>query len=265
MTTVKLYHRTFGEGDPPLVLLHGVFGSSVNWQAIAKDLAAQRRVVVVDLRNHGRSPHAPAMTYADMVADLLELFRDLGLERPAVLGHSMGGKVAMALALGHGHAVGRLVVADMAPVANTFRPSAILAALRGLDLGALNSRGDADAELAKAIPERRIRAFLLQNLVRDDDGFHWRINLDALDRHGRELADFPSPYRDATFSGPTLFLRGEHSDYVLPDHEEVIHRLFPAARIHTLEGTGHWLHAEAPERFTAVVRDFLDAPASRTS
>ena len=262
---MKLYHRVFGEGDSPVVLLHGVFGSSVNWQPIARALATAHRVVTVDLRNHGRSPHAPAMTYADMVADLLELFRDLELERPHVLGHSMGGKVAMALALEHGHAVDRLVVADMAPAANTFRPSAILAALRDLDLEALNSRSDADAELAKAIPERRIRAFLLQNLVRDDDGFHWRINLDALDRHGRELADFPSPYRDATFEGPTLFLRGEHSDYVLPDHQEVIRHLFPAARIHTLKDTGHWLHAEAPERFATVVRDFLDAPASRNS
>ncbi|MDZ7752412.1 MAG: alpha/beta fold hydrolase [Gammaproteobacteria bacterium] len=259
---IKLYHRSYGDDGPALVLLHGVFGSSVNWQTIAKALAADRRVVAVDLRNHGRSPHASSMTYADMVADLLELFRNLDLERPSVLGHSMGGKVAMALALDRGAAVDRLVVADMAPVANTFRPSGILAALRGLDLAALNSRADADAALAEAIPERRIRAFLLQNLVRDDDGFRWRVNLDALDRHDRELADFPAPYRDATFAGPTLFLRGEHSDYVLPEHEQAIHRLFPAARIHTLEDTGHWLHAEAPERFAHVVQEFLKGPAT---
>lgn len=254
---MRLYHREYGAG-PPLVVLHGVLGSSANWQTIARALADEFRVVTMDLRNHGRSPHAPTITYPEMVDDLLETLDHLGLQRTSLLGHSMGGKVAMALALAHGDRVDKLVVADMAPVPFTFRPSAILAALREVDLDALGSRQDADAALRGAIPDRRVRGFLLQNLTRAHGRFRWRINLPALERHSRDLADFPAPFRDATFEGPTLFLRGEDSDYVQRRHEPRIRALFPKALIRTLDDTGHWLHAEAPERFTAAVRGFLE-------
>lgn len=237
-----------------------MLGSSVNWQTIARALADDHRVIAADLRNHGRSPHHPAITYEDMVADVLELLDDLGLEVATVLGHSMGGKVAMALALGHRERVTGLVVADMSPVAFHFRPSAILEAMLALDLDMLGSRREADAALAESVPDRRVRSFLLQNLVREEGRYRWRINLEALREHSPVLADFPPDCLDAVYPGPTLFLRGEHSDYVLPEHEPHIRALFPAARIETLRDTGHWLHAEAPERFTAMVRDFMAAP-----
>ncbi len=254
---MRLAHREFGSGGEPLVLLHGVFGSIANWAPIARRLGHGRRVIAADLRNHGRSPHHPEMTYPAMVGDVLELMDHLSLPRCDLLGHSMGGKVAMALALERPQRVARLVVADMVPVAFPFHPSPVIEALRDLDLEGIGDRAEADRALAEAIPDKRLRGFLLQNLVRRQGRYHWRVNLEALTRHTRDLAGFGPPFTDSVFTGPALFVHGARSDYLRPEHEPAIRALFPAARITPIARAGHWLHAERPQAFTAAVEDFL--------
>lgn len=256
---MRLAYREFGAGEPALVVLHGVFGSASNWAPVARRLAHARRVIAADLRNHGRSPHHPDMTYPAMAADVLELVEHLGLPRCDLLGHSMGGKVAMAVALERPQRIARLVVVDMVPVAFPFHPSAIIQALRALDLDTVARREDADRALAPAIPEERLRGFLLQNLVRRQGRYHWRVNLEALDHHTRDLAGFGDPYTRSVFTGPSLFIHGARSDYLRPEHEPVIRALFPGARIVPIPGAGHWIHAERPGAFIAAVEEFLRA------
>ena len=248
-----------GEG-PVLVLLHGLFGQSGNFGAIQRRLAAGgRRVVAMDLRNHGASPHAPGMDYRTLAADVRETMQLLGLPPCAVLGHSMGGKTAMALALDHPQAVSRLCVADIAPV--RYRPHLVTyaTAMRDLALSPELTRADADAALAPVVADAGERAFLLSNL-RLGATPHWRIGLDAIIAGMDDIQDWPiagvPPY-----AGPTLFLSGAHSRYVRPEHRDAIAPLFPSARFVTLKNAGHWLHADDPEGFLAVVEAFAPATA----
>lgn len=241
---------------PPLVVAHGLFGSARNWGSVARALATRREVVAVDMRNHGHSPHLPSQTYEEMAGDLAEVIESLD-GRADLLGHSMGGKAAMVLALRRPALVRRLIVADIAPVAYDHDHGAIIAALRALDLAALHSRAEADRRLAAAIPERVLRGFLLQSLdLHGEGGPHWRLNLPVLATATRDLSGWPEA--KARFDGPALFLNGSESRYVRPEHHATIHRLFPAARFATIEGAGHWLHAEKPAEFLAAVSAFLD-------
>jgi pimeloyl-ACP methyl ester carboxylesterase len=253
---VTLFHQRYGEGFP-LVILHGLFGASGNWHTLCRNVFSRRfAVYAVDLRNHGRSPHDDAMSYPLMAGDLLEFLDAQGLPRAHVLGHSLGGKVAMTFALTHPERMGRLVVADIAPRAYGPNHTAIFNALGRLDLATLRSRTEAEAALAPDIPSAPVRQFLLKNLESDPaGGFSWKMNLDALVRHYDTLnAALPV---DGIFTGDVLFIRGGTSSYVATTDEPEIRRLFPAADIHTLPGVGHWVHAEAPEAFAAAVMDFL--------
>jgi esterase len=243
-----------GSGTPVLIL-HGVFGSARNWATIAKRLAGRHRVIAVDLRNHGDSPHAATMSYAEMADDVLVLIRDRGLEAPAVVGHSMGGKVAMVAALRQPDAVGRLAVIDVAPVAYKGTLRAYADALLGLDIAGPRRRAEIDAQLASSIPEPPIRAFLLHNLVPEGEGFRWRPNLDAIAEAMPAISDFPET--DAAYDGPALFLRGERSNYLVPGTEPRIKRLFPKARVVMVPDAGHWIHAEQPARLLAELEPFL--------
>lgn len=251
---MKLPHTATGDG-PSIVILHGLFGSSRNWAGIAKILSATRRVYTLDARNHGESPWADSMAYAEMAADVAEFLAAEGIQRPVVMGHSMGGKTAMTLALGHGALVGGLVVADIAPVGHDVRFTGHVEAMRALDLATVARRADADSALADAVPEAGVRGFLLHNLATEDGGYRWRLNLDAIAANAEALAGFDA---DGSFDGPAVFIRGAESDYIQPAHHEVIHRLFPAAEIHDIPGAGHWLHADQPEAFVACLRAFLD-------
>ena len=243
----------------PVVLLHGLFGAAQNWGAIQKRLAARRRVVALDLRNHGASPRAEAMGYPAMAADVAETMAALGVARFALLGHSMGGKVAMALALARPDLVTRLLVADMAPV--SYKPAlrGYVEAMQALPLHPGLSRREADAALAAAVKPPGIRAFLLQNLRFEGDGPAWRLNLPAIAAAMPVIEDFPD--LAGPYPGPTLFLGGETSDYIQPAHHARIRALFPAARFATVPKAGHWVHAENPEGFLALVEPFLDADA----
>ena len=239
---------------PPLLIVHGLFGSARNWGAIARRMADSRRVIAVDMRNHGESFRADRQTYPDMAGDLAEVIRWIG--RPAdVMGHSMGGKAAMQLALTAGDLVNRLVVSDIAPVAYGHSQAHLVAAMRALDPAGLRSRAEADARLAEELKAPSLRAFLLQSLDLKAEPPAWRLNLDVLGRDMDHIVGWPGTV--GRYDGPVLFLTGAESDYVRPEHRAAIKALFPKARMAKIPGAGHWLHADKPREFEAALRAFL--------
>ena len=257
-----LHHQSLGPGPATLVILHGLFGTLDNWQTLARRWATELgwRVVSVDLRNHGRSFHHPTHSYAEQAADVLALVQHLALD-PAhltLLGHSMGGKVAMRLALDHPEALARLVVLDIAPGASDMHHQApVLAGLHAVALPALASRADADAALAQHVPDAGTRQFLLKNLYRtgEANAFAWRMNLAALAAEMPAIGAAVSAA--APFLKPALFIRGGKSDYIGPDDKlHGIPALFPNAQVVTVPDAGHWVHAEAPDAVFALVRAF---------
>ena len=256
---MTLIHATeVGETGPRVVFLHGLFGQGRNFTQIAKALVPDLRSVLVDLPNHGRSAWSDSVDYeaiADIVATWLRATYD---GEPAhVVGHSMGGKVAMALALRHPDLVDRLVVADISPTssegAGEFEH--LLDSLSGLDLTTLERRSDADDRLASLIEDPRVRGFLLQNLRSTSDGFAWQANLDLLRRELGVIGGWPEIA--ASFDHPVLWLAGETSDYVRPEHEPAMRALFPRTRLATIKGAGHWVHSEQPAAFVSALRVFL--------
>jgi esterase len=247
--SVTLSYRSEGSAGPPVIILHGLLGSSGNWRSIARRLSARHRVFSLDLRNHGDSPHAEDMSYATMAEDVRAFLDAHGIEATTVIGHSMGGKTAMRLALDNPRRVERLVVVDIAPSVSEHDHVPVLQAMAALDTTRVARRSDAERMLEAAIPDAGMRMFVLQNLAAREDGFAWRINLEAIERSLPALLDFPVDADVRPFSGPTLFLRGALSDYVRASDESAIRRLFPRADIVTIEGAGHWVHAEQPARF----------------
>jgi pimeloyl-ACP methyl ester carboxylesterase len=271
----RLATRTLGDGGPRVAFVHGLFGQGRNWTSIAKALAEEgRRVTLVDLPNHGHSPWTETSDYLDMarmVAAECELFG----EPVTLVGHSMGGKVAMTLALRRPELLRALVVVDVAPVEYPVRGgrtddpdeeaspfAGYIAAMRSLDLSALDSREDADAALRPAVRSTMVRSFLLQSLVRSPDtehGWSWRLNLELLERDLEHLRGFPAPPDGATFDGPVLWIAGADSTYVLPEDRERMDALFPSTRLVRIKNAGHWVHSEQPEIFTETLRRFLDS------
>ncbi|UWQ17584.1 alpha/beta fold hydrolase [Jannaschia sp. M317] len=236
---------------PPLLIAHGLFGSARNWGVIAKRLSDTRQVVAVDMRNHGASAWQDGHSYSDLAADLAEVIGD----RPHdVIGHSMGGKAAMMLALTRPQAVRRLIVADIAPVSYGHTQAHLIAAMRAVDLSRVTRRSDAAAQLA-IVPDDGTRSFLLQSL--DVSQGRWTLNLDTLESEMPKIIGFPKVA--GHFAGPTLFLSGGDSDYVLPEHRDGIKTLFADAKFARIPGAGHWLHAQKPREFEAACRAFLDA------
>lgn len=255
--SLELAHIAHGESGAPVVILHGLLGSARNWSSIARQLGATHRVFALDLRNHGASPWADEMTYDQMADDVRAFLARHGLPAAAVIGHSMGGKVAMRLALARGEQVERLVVVDVAPVTYRRGFNAHVEAMRGLDLAGISRRSEADVLLAEQIADARVRGFLLQNLVSSEDGLAWRVPLQALAVNMPELVGFPESAEAEQYGGPTLFVAGGLSDYVRPEHHAAIMRLFPNAQLAAIPDAGHWVHAEAPEQFLEVVGAFL--------
>lgn len=250
-----------GEGNPPLLVIHGLFGSGRNWGAIAKRLAHSYTVYALDMPNHGRSPWVDGvMTYPFMAEQVAAFMDAQGLRSATILGHSMGGKAAMQLALNHGERVDALVVADMAPVKYVGREHlSYIRAMQGVDLATVSRRAEVEERLRDAIPIDAIRKFLMQNLVADEagGGLRWQINLAGLAESMDAIMDFPLEPSMEPYGGPTLFLAGGASDYLLPEHQPVVDRLFLDHEVHYLEGCGHWLHAEQPALFTEHILDFL--------
>lgn len=254
--TVQLAFHEVGSGRP-VVILHGLFGSKRNWASVARHVAADHRVLALDLRNHGESPWADAHDYPALAGDVAAFIETHIGQPTAVIGHSMGGKTAMMLALSRPDLVDRLVVVDIAPARSTATSVDLARVLRAVPLGTFTSRAEVEAALATSIPDRAVRAFLMQNVRRGTDGLIWSLNLEALERHADAIRDFPHVTGDRAFPGPTLFLLGGRSTYVERRHEADMYRLFPAAVIERIEGAGHWVHAEAPDAFLAAIRRFL--------
>ena len=268
-----LASRTLGEAGPRVVFVHGLFGQGKNWTTIGKGLADGHRVTLVDLPNHGHSPWTDRVDYLDMVELLATELEQLG-EPVTLVGHSMGGKVAMQLALRRPELLRALVVVDIAPVeypvsgGRTDDPdeeaspfAAYIETMQRLDLDALTTRGEADEALKEAVPSRMVRSFLLQSLVREglgaDGGWRWRLNLDLLARDLGELRGFPDPPPGASFDGPVLWIAGANSTYVLPEDRPHMDALFPATRLVRIKDAGHWVHSEQPEIFLETLRRFL--------
>lgn len=250
---VLLHRETRGEGQP-VILLHGLFGSASNLLSVSRRLEENYQVIRMDLRNHGKSPHCDTMDIPNMAQDVLATMDEMGIEKAAFLGHSLGGKVAMQISAVAPSRVESLLVADIAPVRYGRGHDAIIDGLLAMDLRALRNREQADELLKNAVPELAVRQFLLKNLVRDGQSWAWRMNLPVIADCYDLLRDAPD---EAVYQGPSLFIRGEKSRYIIDDNRVGIMKRFPNSRLETIADTGHWLHAEKPQEFNAIVAGFL--------
>lgn len=257
MHRIMLNTLSYGTpSDIPLVIVHGLFGSGRNWGVIARRLSDRWHVLTPDMRNHGDSPRSDRHGYPELAGDLAELIDAHG-GRAHVVGHSMGGKAAMALALMHPERVASLLVADIAPVSYSHSQMPFIEAMRAVDLSQVEKRSDAVAQLAATVADKSLQSFFTQSL--DLKERQWKLNLDALATEMPKILSFPD--LDGHYTGPTLFLSGGQSDYVRPEHRETIRSSFPKARFAKMPQAGHWLHADDPRGFEASVRAFLDAVA----
>jgi len=249
-----LHYQEYGTGEP-LIILHGLLGSLDNWHTLSKTFANSFRVLTVDQRNHGRSPHSDVLTYDAMAEDLTELLDHLNIPSAHLLGHSMGGKTAMQFALSNPRRVKSLIVVDISPREYSRMHDEILDALASVNLATAASRQQVDDELSKRIPNFAVRQFLMKNLTRDSTGtFTWKANLQAIRENHAEIAREIAS--ELSYSGPTLFIKGDRADYVLDSDISFIKRLFPNAHIVGVDA-GHWIHAEAPTVFADIVMSFL--------
>ncbi len=253
--TVDLAFDVFGSQNPqPLIIIHGFFASSRNWRSHAKELAKKYGVYSVDMRNHGASPHSPEMNYQSMANDLAHFIQSNQLHQPHLLGHSMGGKVAMWLALNQPEAVGKLIVADISPTEYNHSFDTTINALKDLPTEQISNRKQADEWLASAIEEADYRQFLLQNLQLIEGEYQWRVNLDFFANNAPDIVGFPDANSLSPYQQECLFLGGEFSDYIRLDD---VDRLFPLAKVVTVQNAAHWLHVQNPRQFLDEVETFL--------
>ncbi len=252
---MKLFYRELGQGQP-IVIMHGIFGSSDNWLTQARILSSHYHVFSLDLRNHGQSPHAREFDYPVMVADLEEFINDHRLNDPIIIGHSMGGKVAMNFALAHPEKLSRLIIVDIAPKFYNLEHYTILEGLKAIPIDTVASRSEADETLSAFVPEPDVRQFLLKNLQRKaEGGFTWKINLQVI---GDKLANIGVELQfQGKFEKPTLFVRGARSRYVSDDDMTRIKEIFPSVVLEKLD-TGHWVQAEKPKEFVEAVTKWLN-------
>ncbi|APD06467.1 esterase [Flavobacteriaceae bacterium UJ101] len=249
-----LHSKILGEGQP-LLIIHGLFGSSDNWGTLGKKFAEHFQVHLIDLRNHGRSFHSEEMNYGLMVADLLEYTKYHQLENTILLGHSMGGKTAMKLALEHPETLEKVLIADIAPKHYPPHHQSIIKAMLSVDFSTVSSRKEVDATLSKYITDLGVKQFILKNVYwTEDKKLAFRMNVPVLSNHYEDLMESDL---SGQFDKPTLFLKGEKSFYIQPEDEESIKNLFPKAKIITISNAGHWLHAENPNDFYSEVMKFL--------
>lgn len=249
-----LLHSIDAGSGPPVVLLHGLFGAARNFGMLQRALSPRFRVLAMDARNHGASPHAEGMRYPTLAADVLETLDERGIAQAAVIGHSMGGKTAMTLAVMAPERVGRLLVSDIAPVPYRHGNASIARAMQAIRLHTGLSRHEAEAALADTVPVAAVRTFLVQNLQFGAEP-HWRIGLDEIAAAVPDLEGWETP--SGQFSGTTLFVAGAQSDHVLPEHRPMIRALFPAARFVSVKNAGHWVHADNPAGFLSIVEALL--------
>lgn len=249
-----LNYKVFGEGKP-LIILHGLFGSLDNWVTLGKKFAENFQVYLIDQRNHGQSFHDSAFSYDVMSEDLYKFMGEMAIERASLIGHSMGGKTVMEFASKYPDKIDKLIVADIGPKSYPVHHSTILKAFYSVPVDALSSRKEADEMLGKLISDFGIRQFLLKNLTRVGDGFKWKMNLDVIASKIEEVGKGLN--QNASFNKETIFIRGGNSDYILDDDFYLIKSIFTNSKIDTIDGAGHWLHAEKPMEFYDKVTAFL--------
>jgi pimeloyl-ACP methyl ester carboxylesterase len=254
---MQLNFKVSGQGFP-LVILHGLMGSLDNWQTMARHLSDTYRVYTVDLRDHGRSPHTDAISYPLMAGDLLEFFDQQNINQAHVLGHSMGGKVAMEFTLRHSSRVKKQIIADIAPKVYGRYHDDVFETLFAVDLSSITSRGKADEVMKQYMPDTSMRQFLLKSLHRTTEGkYEWKMNVQMLyDNYSNITANISDSF---TAGNETLVIRGGRSKYVSDDDLQLFRRYFPDTSMITIENSGHWIHAEAPSEFLEAVRNFLNA------
>ena len=253
---MKLFYRQSGQGTP-LIILHGLFGSSDNWYTLAKVFAESFTVYLVDQRNHGQSPHSAEFDYKLLTEDLEEFIREHAIQNPVILGHSMGGKASMNFAVKYPEQLGKLIVVDIVPKAYPIHHDAILDGLKAIPLAGLASRNEADKILSDYVPEPAVRQFLLKNLSRKNEGgFEWKINLEAIDRNIEQMG--VGMIFSGKYDGPSLFVKGKKSNYYGDNDEALIKTIFPKAEFAALD-TGHWVQAENPDEFSKLVLNYLAA------
>jgi len=255
--TIALYSRKVGENGPDFVVLHGLFGSGKNWRSFAGSLEDDFQVWTLDARNHGDSPHADSMSYQQMAEDVARFFAENELENVILLGHSMGGKTAMQLALQFPDRIAALIVVDIAPVCydHLHKQLKLIEAMQELDLAGEMSRSEIEKKLAVKIPEKRLLSFLMTNLNRQNGQFQWRIGLEQIAAGMPDLLNYPE--LKSVFKGPVQFIGGENSTYLKFEYHALIRKYFPESRITMLENCGHWLHVEQPAAFQKTVNEFL--------
>lgn len=252
---MDLNYKKLGEGKP-LIILHGLFGSLDNWLTLAKEFSEFREVYLIDQRNHGLSPHSDEFSYEAMAEDLHQFIQKHSIKKPAILGHSMGGKTAMTYALAHTADWDKIIVVDIAPKAYPVHHDNIIEALTGLDLDKISSRSDADEQLATHIHDNGQRQFLLKNLKRTSKGnYKWKMNLDVIEENLEAMSQ--GMKAQLATEKDVLFIRGENSEYIKDEDFILITQHFPNASIETIEGAGHWVHAEKPQELFSMVMDFL--------
>lgn len=255
---MKLNYKQFGSGQP-LVILHGLFGSLDNWQTLAKQFAQSFNVYIIDQRNHGQSPHSDEWNYQVMADDLFEFFEDHQIKNAILLGHSMGGKTAMQFAIQHGELLDKLIIADIAPKAYLPHHQKILESLQSIDFNKITSRQEVEEKLSQNIPDIGTRQFLLKNLYWkevENKKLAWRFNIEAIARNIEIVNEGISD--DTTCDVPTLFIRGSKSDYILDSDIELISSIFCNVKLETIDNVGHWLHAEAPQKFMEIILRFAE-------
>jgi len=251
---MELNFKVFGNGQP-LVILHGFLGSLDNWQSLAKDFSNDFKVYLVDLRNHGKSEHASKHSYALMSDDLREFFQQQNISNAVVLGHSMGGKTAMFLATHYPQLVDKLVVVDIGPKYYPPHHQSVLNALNSIDLNTVTSRQEVESHLMQQLNDNNVVQWLMKNLKREGNSFQWKFNLKDLTAEIENIGE--SLPEDSEFHGPTLFIRGGNSNYVLDEDIENIVEHFPMVKMETIEGAAHWVYAERPQEFSAALQKFL--------
>ncbi|TAG57591.1 MAG: alpha/beta fold hydrolase [Cytophagales bacterium] len=252
---MSLYFRKLGLGKP-LIILHGLFGSSDNWLSVSKLLAENFEIFLIDLRNHGQSPHFDLHTYEEMAKDVIDFLDEQNIENPIILGHSMGGKVAMKLAELYANQIKKLIIVDISPKFYPPHHQREISALQNIDLLLLKSRQEADEIMSKSISELGIRQFLLKNLYRNVDGtFHWRMNLEVLIKQIENIGASSNRFSSVI---PTLFIKGENSNYINDDDVLEIKKIFSVSKIITISNAGHWVQAEQPILFKDAVLNFLN-------
>ena len=253
---MKLHYQTIGsQSEKPLVILHGLFGSSDNWRALAKQLSQFVQVITVDLRNHGLSPHSEEQNYTLMAEDLAELLDDLDLDQIDLIGHSVGGKVAMAFNHSYEERLRKLVVVDVAPREYAGEHGDIFNTLLALDLSNATRRSELDSQLAKSLPNKAVRLFLLMNIITENNKLKWRINLEALADNYPFLLQ--AVCDGALLNTPALFIRGGRSHYIKTSDETLIKRTFLNSDIVTIKQAGHWVHSDAPDEFIQITKAFF--------